>query len=217
LPNYYHLYVESRSAEGWGVPPDFEPEPWSFDCHRHLGQFAWVHPRYHWTDLFWGSDASFPMRRELPEERCGSAFFRYLDSYYDYTCDEDKICWLPYEDLLIDCWEEDTVTVKAKVPSQFALIFGNGRRSFPHSDLISAGVAASKLDDLRNGRVTRDPIDVTFGERRFQITELPPDREVEVSWVETIRNYIGESHTNAFRRLRHYGRDEDLRILSMRG
>ncbi len=73
------------------------------------------------------------------------------------------------------------------------------------------------MADLRDGRLAREPLDVTFGVHRFRVAELPPEGKVEVTWKETIGGFMGEEHAGAFRRLRRYGKDGDLRILSMRG
>jgi hypothetical protein len=40
---------------------------------------------------------------------------------------------------------------------------------------------------------------------------------VWVTWRDTIAGFIGETYTNAFRDLRRYARDEDLRILAVWG
>jgi hypothetical protein len=58
---------------------------------------------------------------------------------------------------------------------------------------------------------------MTFGTPRFRATELPPDRSIEVTWRDTLGGFVGEPWASAFRRLRRYGRDEDLRVLSRRG
>ena len=93
---YYHFYVECRTPEGWVEPPGFEPEPWTFECERPFGEFAWAHPWRGWLELFFGVNSLFPMRPGPPDERCNSPLLRHLDRFYDYKRNEDQLCWLPY-------------------------------------------------------------------------------------------------------------------------
>jgi hypothetical protein len=217
MPIYHHFYVECGSTAGWVVPPGFEPEPGGFTCHRHFGEFAWAHPGRGWLDLFWGVGALFPLRQGPPDDRRGSALLGYLDRFYDYGRNEDQLCWLPYEELFVDSWDAETVIVRGSVPARCALLFGDGSRPFPLSELLAAGTTEMELAKMRDGRLAREPLDVTFGVHRFQVSELPPGGTVEVTWQETIGGFMGEAHAGAFRRPRRHGRDGDLRILSMRG
>jgi hypothetical protein len=157
------------------------------------------------------------MRSGPPDDRRGSALLKYLDPFYDYGLNEYQLCWLPYQELFVDCWDTDLVTVGTRVPARHAHLFGNGQQRFPAAELIEAGVTEAELDDLRDGGLAREPVDTTFGQERFRIAQLPPDREVRVTWRETIAEFIGEPHASLFKGLRQYGRDEDLRILSSRG
>jgi hypothetical protein len=216
LPIYRHFYVERRKAAGWVVPPDFAPEPWTFDCDHSFGGFAWAHPRNGWTELFWGAEALFPMRPGPPEDRRGSALLQYLDQFYDYGRDDGQLCWLPYSDLMINSWETEWVTVGAWVPARYALLFENGRQGFPWAALRGAGASEMELERLRNGSLAPEPLDVAFGRQRFQIAKLAPERPVDVTWRATISEFIGEPHASVFKGLRRYGPDEDLRILSRR-
>jgi hypothetical protein len=151
LPIYRHFFVERRMAAGWGVPPDFAPEPWTFDCDRPFGGFAWAHPGIRWLALFWGAEALFPMRPGPPDDRRGSALLEYLDQFYDYGRDEDELCWLPYSDLMIDNWDTEWVTVGARVPARYALLFEDGRQSFPTAALLGTGASEIELERLRDG------------------------------------------------------------------
>lgn len=218
MPIYHHFYIEHRTTDGWVVPQDFAPEPWTFKCDRPFGGFAWAHPRRGWLDLFWGMEALFPVRSGPPEDRRGSALLQHLDHFYDYALNEDQLCWLPYPELAIDNWDTDLVTVGAEVPARQALLFGDGRQEFPSVALLEAGVSGEELERLQhNGRLVHEPVDTTFGRERFHIAELPPNYSVMVTWHATITEFVGEPHAGLFKGLRRYGPDEDLRILSRRG
>jgi hypothetical protein len=217
LPIYRHFYVERHTTDGWVVPPGFDPEPWTFESDRPFGGFAWAHPQAKWLELFWGAEALFPMRSGPPEDRRGSALLQYLDQFYDYAHNEAQLCWLPYPDLVIDLWKSAQVTVEAKAPARYALLFGDGRQTFPEAALLETGASQEELDRLGQGWLTREPVDTTFGRQRFRLAELPPDQLVEVTWRVTLAEFIEEPHSGLFEGLRRYGLDEELRILSRRG
>jgi hypothetical protein len=217
MPIYHHFYVECLDSSGWGVPRNFVAEDWTFKGGRPFGEFAWAHPRSGWLALFWGRDALFPMRPGPPDNRHGSPLLRHLDEFYDYRCNEDGLCWLPYAELFIDTWDMDTVLVATEVPARLALLFGNGTGQFPGAELLASGVTPSESDRLRSGQLSCAPVDVTFGAARFRVAILPEDREVKVTWRETIAEFVGEPHARLFKGLRQYGWDDDLRIISKRG
>jgi hypothetical protein len=168
-------------------------------------------------DLFFGVTPLFPMRPGRPEEQQGSALLQYLDQFYDYGRNEDNLCWLPYPELFIDSWNTDYLTIAGMAPVRSALLFGNGSQRFPKAELLAAGVTEAEFDRLAQGRWTDEPTDLTVGRERFRLAQLPPDREVQVTWRATIGEFVGEPHASIFQGLRQYGRDEDLRILSRRG
>jgi hypothetical protein len=217
MPIYHHFYVERRVPEGWIVPADFKPEAWTFKCDHPFGEFAWAHPRAGWLDLFFGVDPLFPMRPGPPDDRRSSPLLQHLDQFYDYRLNEDWLCWIPYSELVVGCWDTDLVTVGTKVPARYALLFGDGRQSFPRSSLLGAGASDKEVERLRDGHLVTEPVDVTYGRQRFRITELPPDEPVEVTWRATIAEFIGERCVSLFKGLRQYGPDDDLRLLSRRG
>ena len=119
--------------------------------------------------------------------------------------------------MLIDAWDTDMVAVRTLVPAQHALLFGDGCQGFPDAELRGIRVTDDELDRWRNGRLANGPVDVAIGRERFRIASLPPDREVTVTWREDIATFVGEPHLTLFKGLRRYARDEELRILSMRG
>jgi hypothetical protein len=157
------------------------------------------------------------MRPGAPEERQGSALLQYLDQLYDYGRNEDNLCWLPYPELFIDSWNTDYLTIEGMTPVRYALLFGNGQQQFPSTALLAVGLTEREVDRLREGRWTDEPVDITLGRERYRLAEMPPDREVKVTWRATIGEFVGEPHASLFTGLRQYGRDEDLRILSKRG
>jgi len=136
---------------------------------------------------------------------------------YDYDRDEDQLGWIPYPELLIDCWDTESVTVAGSVPARRAPLFEDGTRPFPRAALRSAGATDRELERLADARPVREPLDVAFGRERHRIAELPPDELVQVTWRATVAELIGEPYVALFKGLRRYGPDEELRILHKRG
>lgn len=223
MADYRHFYVECRSTTGWAVPNDFVPTATAFKSDAHLGGFAAAHPRWRWLDLFaigrYVIEPLFRLRPGPPDDRRGSALLQYLESvhHYDYEKNDYHLSWMPYEELFIDCWTTDTVLVGNEVPARHALLFGNGEQPFPTAELVATGVEEAELEKFRNGWWVNEPTDVSFGVHRHQLSQLPPERDVCVTWRDTIAGFVGEGYADAFRGLRRYGRDEDLRILMMWG
>jgi hypothetical protein len=209
----YNLFIECRNPNGWAVPSDFEPEPWGFKSYSHLGEFAFARPSWCWVDLFWGAEALFPMHQGLPEDRC-SPLLRYLETFVDYEHQVENLYWLPYEELLIDSWDTEKVLARAEVAARYALLFGDGRSPFPRAELLEAGMNEEDLPGRGSKRLSREPVDMTFGPDRFQVSELALERKLQVTWQETISDFMGERDAGAFRRLRRYAPDEDLRLLA---
>ena len=221
MADYRHFYIECRSVSGWVVPANFVPTPTAFESHAHLGEFASAHPRWHWLDLFAIGrhvyEPLFPLRSGPPDDRRGSALLRHLDSFDDYETNESHLSWIPYGELFVDCWDAETLVIGRQLPACHALLFGNGQQPFPTAELVAVGVEEKELEQFRIGWWTDQPADMTFGPDRHHLSQLPPDRDVCVTWRETIAGFIGEPYADTFRELRRYGRDEDLRILVMWG
>lgn len=199
-----------------GVPPGFQPEPWTFESQHPFGEFAWAHPRQKWLALFWGKGALFPMRPGPPDDRFNSPLLQDLGRFYDVSRDDLGLSWIPFTDLFIDCWDADRLTLVGCVPARYALLFGDGQQTFPAAALLEAGLPRERLDRLRDGWLAHEPVNTTFGRDRFRIAELAPDREVEVTWRVSITEFIDELHAERFKGLRQLGSDESLRILSRR-
>jgi hypothetical protein len=218
LPIYRHFFIEKLGADGWGVPPGFEAEPWTFEDDRVIGGFAWAHPGRPWLQLFWGEEALFPMRPGAPEVQRGSALLRKLARECDNCLHHDvALCWIPYTDLCIDSWDTESLILRTQIPARHALLFENGQRRFPRDELLEAGLTARELDRLENGFLAEEAVDHTVGLQRFRLSETPAHYLVTVTWSATIAEFIGEPHARLFTELRRYGPDEELRILSKRG
>ncbi|TKC92092.1 hypothetical protein [Polyangium fumosum] len=208
----YYFHVETRRSGDWTVPE-------GFPCSRYrsepLGEFTWMRGRSRRARLFFGPSAIFPFRPGPPEGRARSALFRSLGPKYDFEENEWRICWIPYGDLMVDLWDEMLLVLQCDVGSRDAALFGDGQKPFPEDALRARGHDDFELDDLQEGEIVHAPIDRTHGKLRFEIDVLAPDVRVPVTFVASVRTYLGEGGAEAFRGLRAHGRDDDMRVVSM--
>ena len=211
----YQFYVQKRTAEGWQVPPGFANGQGE---REEFGGFAWIDDKASARDLFCGTKALFPLRSEVPPEitntllfqRCGAAFWEWYHG------------WLPFEDLLLDLWDEPDLLICKRVEARYANLFGDGRQSFPRRGLLSAGVAPVEVEGLEgaapfafDAELVADPIDRERGKKRFELERVGPDFLVEVTWKASVRSFLGDWCAKEFRNLRRYGRDEELRVICL--
>ncbi len=206
---YFYFHVETKRSGRWCIPSDFQGEDSSSPR-----SFTWIAGRSNIQSLFFGKHATFPFRHTLPCDRTSSDFFQYLDSFYNYELDEYKVSWLPYEELLVDYWDEAALIVTGQVTAKHATLFGDGSPSFPHQELLKAGWGKYEIDELREGSVTNTSVNWSYGKGYYELRKLSPDETVNVTWTEIISSYLKEWHVQAFRELRKYGSDAELRVIS---
>jgi len=209
----YYFYIETRRSGDFTVPEGFpcgrfESEP--------RGEFTWLRGRSPVAaGLFFGPAAIFPFHRGVPAHSSRSALFRSLGPHYDFENDERCISWIAFPDLMIDLWDEMQLILQCAVPSRYAALFADGRRAFPAEALKQRGIADYDLGRLREGKITNTPIDRTQGKDRFHMESVAPETRIPVTFVETVSDYLGHSRVEAFRGLRVYGTDAELRVVSM--
>jgi hypothetical protein len=156
----FYFYVEVRTGAGWNRPEEFALEG---SAHRHLGEFTWLKGRSRVQHLFFGDRALLRFRRERPPDTENSALFKYLDLFYDYEDDERRLSWIPFEDLLVDLWDDQCLIVSARVRADLADHFGNGRQAFPSEALRTAGMDPYDVNYPREGALVEEAIDRTYG------------------------------------------------------
>ncbi|MDI1433689.1 hypothetical protein [Polyangium sorediatum] len=210
----YYFHVETRRSGDWTVPEGFPCSPYRSEP---LGEFTWLRGRSPRARLFWGPSAIFPFQPGPPESRARSALFRSLGPDYDFEENERRICWIPYGDLMVDLWDDMQLVLQCNVGSRDAALFGDGRMPFPEDALRARGHGDFEIDGLQEGEIVNAPIDRTQGKRRFEIEVLAPEVRVPVTFVASVRAYLGESRATAFRDLRAHGREDELRVVSMVG
>lgn len=217
MPVYRHFYVEHRGDDGWDLPSSFAPKADMFD--PELGQFAWVHPRAGWLDLFWGHNAIFPFQQGAPQEWGNSPLLNHLKHvhHYDFDQNEDNLSWLPLSEMLLDDWQYETVLVGYQVEARWAAYFRYGNAPFPIDLLNEPNFKDDRYLRERARQWRGDPINGMRGADRFRLSKLPPDAAFNVTCRETLAEYVGDKYAPLFTSLRDYGSDEDLRILSVCG
>jgi hypothetical protein len=209
----FTFYVETRKSGAWNRPEEFAADE---KTSRRLGAFTWIPGKsYVQYQLFFGDEALFRFRRERPPDTRDSALFQHLDHFYDYEEDERRLSWLPYEELLVDLWDEPSLLISARVPASQAALFGNGRQPFPETALATAGWDSYDVDRMREGCLVSEALDRTFGRGRNEVEGCSGDWLITVTWADSVSGYLGASRANAFRSLRQYGSDRDLRVISL--
>src|SRR5579871_1397794 len=103
----YHFHFEKHTPEGWLVPSDFEDAS---------GEFVWFHPTDGRLSLFRGEDALFPMYNSFPPEYECSSFYKWSAAAFT----EWFQGWLPFEELILDSWEETSLLVSSRIPARYA-------------------------------------------------------------------------------------------------
>lgn len=206
----HYFHVETRRSGDWTVPEGFPCSPYRSEP---LGEFTWLRGRSRCARLFFGPSAIFPFKPGPPESRARSALFRYLGPGYDFEENEWQICWIPYPDLMVDLWDEMQLVLRCDVGSRDAALFGDGRQPFPRGALRARGLDDFHIDLLQEGEIVAAPIDRTHGKARFEIESAAPEVRAAVTFVASVSEYLGRAE--AFRGLRAYGADDELRVVSM--
>lgn len=209
-----HLfYVETRASGEWIAPDEFiDPDPQLLTVRDFTWMKRWAPASW----LFFGDDAPIPFRIGRPEWTRASALYR---SWFPAGWEEREleIAWIPYEELMVDSWGESRLTVKTRVPASAALLFGDGDQPFPEAALTAAGWDEEQIRRARDGHMASTPIDRTGSRERHEVEASHPLRAFEVTWRETVAGFLGDWRLEAFRSLRRYGSDDELRVVSIVG
>ncbi|MEM7034291.1 MAG: hypothetical protein AAF629_32410 [Chloroflexota bacterium] len=220
MPIYNHFYIEHYAANSWHVPNKYQPTPQAFKRDRPFGGFASAHPSYGWLTLFFGQAALFPMLPGSPADWGESPLLNYLkEKAYDFEVNEDQLWWLPFEELCLDSWSSEKILVGGYVEAHYALCFKDGQQPFPQASLSEMNVVEEQQWKIRNwGSFLIDQSENWLeGSNRYQLSQMYPTSKTLVTWQETIADFVGLPYFNLFTQCQGYGREEELRILSMRG
>ena len=205
----YGFHVELHADGCWQVPESLVLP------YQRPGGFCWSSGKHNVTSLFFGQDAWFPFRPELPPDWSTSQLYQSLAEFYDFEVNEWRISWLPYEELCIDQWPTERLLVAGTVRASVALLFGDGTGPFPAEELEAHGITEElTLGAIGNGWQVSSPIGYVHGKRRDGLAKLDPSVFVPVSWETTLATFLGEWFVSAFQSLRQFGDDCDLRVIS---
>lgn len=206
----YYFYVETRISGDFAVPEGF---PRGRFKSEPQGEFTWLRGSSPVAaGLFFGPAALFPFHQGAPAYSSQSVLFRSRG--HDAAYDDLRPSWIAFPELMVDLWDEMQLVLQCNVPCRDAAFFADGRQPFPVNALKNRGISEYNLSRLREGTIVHAPIDRTRGRDRFALDNAAPETRIPVTFVETVRDYLGPHRTDAFRGLRVYGADDDLRILS---
>lgn len=214
MADYHLFFIETRAAGEWVVPEEFidrrDPRIPS------VRDFTWMKRWAPSSRLFFGDDAAIPFCTGRPEWTRASALYNtwFPAGYEDRELD---VAWIPYEELSVDGWCERWLTLATRVPAPAALLFGDGGQPFPEAALAAAGWNEDEIRRARDGQLAAEPIDRTLGRARHEVEAGHPMRAVEVTWRESVAGFLRDWRAEAFRSLRQYGSDDQLRVVSIVG
>lgn len=197
----YNFHFSKRTHNGWIVPPAFIATSGDDPLFPERANFAWL--RENFFTLF-GQKGILPLRPAFPKE---------LHSQFPDMSDDEFWGWLPFEELAVDLWDDYRVLLGSPIEAQFAPLFGDGLQPFPWD-------ALSEVDSVISGKrgfglfddvyLVDEPIPRSFGKGRHEAERSPPLRHLDITFIATISEIIGEWRVAAFRGLRQYGREEEL-------
>jgi hypothetical protein len=209
----FHFYVETRASGEWTCPDAF-PAATVHGLPR--GEFTWIKASSRTPGLFFGEGALFPFRPEHPPFTPASELFRTLyPEGWKMGDREIVLSWIPFEELIVDLWDETRLLVGNRVPASVAALFGDGNMSFPGAALAAAGWEQHAIDRLREGGPAIEAIPRSTGPGRREVDASHPERPLEVTWTDTVAGCLGRRRADAFRSLRQHGTDTELRVISI--
>lgn len=210
----FYFYVESRANGGWDVPDAFTPP--DAPLHRRVQAFAWLGGSAGIRGLFFGDEAPVAFRAGHPPAWESSALHRWMrpDAWAGEP-DTPRISWLPFAELMVDLWDATRIVVAGRVPAPHAALFGDGSQPFPESALRAAGWDGDAVRLLRQSPPALAPLDRTHGQARHEVLASDPHRPLDVTWCESISDYLGRERADAFRSLRRFGGDAELRVIAV--
>lgn len=211
MSDHFWFYVETRTSGGWDLPA--EHVDLQADHHRQVRHFAWLRGSSRLRALFFGGGTRFPFRRGEPPAWESSALFRWLRPG-GVEREMPEIGWIPFAELMVDLWDETRLVVRGSVPAASAALFGDGGQPFPEAALRAAGWDEHEIGRLSEGAPAGAAIDRTFGAARHEIDASRPEQPLDVTWSASISEYLGRERADAFRSLRRFGDDADLRVVS---
>lgn len=209
----FYFHVETRASGEWTCPDEF-PEPATRGIPR--GEFTWIKGSSRTQALFFGESALFPFRPEHPPFTEASEVLRTLYPEGWTVGDRDLVlAWIPYAELMVDLWDETRLLVGNRVPARYAALFGDGTAGFPEAALAAAGWDPHQIGRLREGGPASEAIPRSHGPGRHEIETSNAERPLDVTWTDTVARCLGPGRADAFRSLRRYGTDAELRVISI--
>jgi hypothetical protein len=214
---YYTFSVECLQDGRWDVPgPLRRPtSPGAFTSFRQgsceLGLF------FSWFGKTCPSKPLLELEYGPPPDWEHSLLFQWLFEPDSHPSSQEidwrpyAIHWTPYEALFVDAWDVERVCVKGTIEAAHAHWFTDGRQSFPRQREFREAIQGSEWD--RSWQLAEHPIDRGHGRGRWEIDHPPPDGRLDVTWMATIAELLGEEEVTAFKDLRRFGTDAALRVV----
>lgn len=212
MSQFYELFVQRRSDDGWRALEPFDPisDP-AWPRHGHLATFPFGSLVV--EHFFFGRSPLFPLRREEPEG--------LQETEIGVLCQDNFVGWLPFADLLVDGWADVSIFVSVFVDSRFAPLFGAGDAPFPEEALLQAGFPPDELRWLKPGHGSKDQALKPVLASRFTVVDRPLqtwhvqplDQPVPVSFRVTLVELVDPRMVAGLLHVRSLAAERDLRVV----
>jgi hypothetical protein len=181
-----NLLLEFRDNNGWR--PAFHAADRVKDPRTRTGvlNVCWWSVRSRPTSLFFGDHAVIPFNPGLPGDISPPV---YDHVRANFECDATYAAWIPLPELDLASWHRRTVIVGGPVPARYARLFDDGNQPPPIAQLKSLGIADPVLERVTDWRNDRRL--VACDVRAHDIQHLSSDCLVDVTWIETLPEFVG--------------------------
>lgn len=178
-----HEWVSERSGRSFGTDP-----------------FLWLKTKQcEWIPLhalFFQPSALIPFRNGLPPDQPPSRLRNALAEI------GGEVRWLPVQDLFLNDWETETLLLSRWVPAPLAPLFGDGQAPFPQETLSQRGMTPREIQVIRCGVPAETPVSRLWGQGLAETRQSAADALLEVTWMDSLEGYLGDTTVTAFQPLR---------------
>jgi hypothetical protein len=205
------LFLERNHGDHWATPGDLI-EKFGEMVGGAL-KITWWPLRWGVTDLFFGERPVFPFRKGLPED-LSPEVQRVVAANFEK--DQTYAGWAPVDELLPNCWENETIQLELWVMAKHATLFRDGRRPCPTGDLEALGLDYI-LDKIRY-EYSRGPSHSPPQDRQYsgvnELSHLSGEHFVPVTYTETLAEFAGVIWTEGISNLAGLNPQENYRVVT---
>ena len=204
--------LEVNQAGQWAPATDIADR--LSDPRTHLGivNVCWWSVRSCRTSLFFGPDAIIPFNLGLPQD-LSAAIHEYVQP--NFADDMTYAGWISLAELDLPSWHEQKVIVGGPVKAEFATLFGDGSQPPPIDALRDKGFTEPVLENTTDWKSKRQ---LAFSQTpSHKLRKLPRDFLVDVTWVESLADFVGSIWHDGLSQLATIDQPEKYRVVTAVG